>query len=148
MAPDSPKLTLTDDLTKIDFTFVHGWLSKSYWSEGIAISRMKRAMEHSINVGAFLDGRQVGYSRIITDHATFAYLCDVFVDESARGLGASKEMMRFILGLPALQGIKRFTLVTKDAHGLYRQFGWEDLKQPDMYLEIARPGIYKTLNEV
>jgi GNAT superfamily N-acetyltransferase len=143
----STGIVIADGIEKMDFEFIHGFLSRSYWSEGISVSRMKRAMDHSINVGAFIDGKQVAYSRVITDRATFAYLCDVFVIESVRGKGISKMMMRYLLELPALQGIKRFTLCTMDAHGLYRQFGWKELTAPEMYMEINRSGIYKQLNE-
>lgn len=140
-------LEITHDTSKMNFDFIHGYLSRSYWSEGISKIRMKRAMENSINVGVFADGEQVAYARVITDYATFAYLCDVFVIESVRGEGHSKTMMKYILELPEIAGIKRFTLVTKDAHGLYEQFGWTQLPQPEMYMEINRSGIYKTLGE-
>lgn len=139
--------TITHDTSKMDFDFIHGYLSRSYWSEGISKTRMKRAMESSINVGVFTDGNQVAYARVITDYATFAYLCDVFVIDAARGAGHSKTMMKYILDLPEIAGIKRFTLATKDAHGLYKQFGWAQLAQPEMYMEINKPGIYKMLRE-
>lgn len=141
------ELELTDDAARMDFDAIHGFLSKSYWSEGISATRMRRAMEHSINVGAFVDGAQVGYARIVTDRATYAYLCDVFVDEGARGQGVSKKMMEYILALPALHGIKRFNLATKDAHGLYARYGWTPLSDPAMHMEINRSGIYRTLRE-
>lgn len=134
-------------LDYLDFTFIYDFLTHSYWSECISHSRLKRAMENSINVGVFSDGIQIGYARVISDKATFAYLCDVFVAESARGLGAAKFMLLSILDMPELQGIKRFSLVTKDAHNLYRNLGWLPLKDPTMHMEIDRTGIYKLLNE-
>lgn len=140
-------ITFCRDLEKIDFEFVYSFLTTSYWSEGISRSRMKRAMENSVNVLALSNDKPAAYARIITDQATFAYLCDVFVIEAERGKGISKALMKYILAMPELQGIKRFNLATKDAHELYRQFGWTELAQPERYMEINHPGIYKTLVE-
>ncbi len=139
---------VSDDFKKMDFAMIHLYLSQTYWSEGISKIRMKRAMENSLNVGAFVSGQQVGYARIVTDQATYAYLCDVFVLDFAKGKGYSKLMLEFILKMHELSGIKRFSLATKDAHKLYAQFGWKPLENPAMYMEIYRPGIYKLLDEL
>lgn len=138
---------LTDDRAEIDFAFIHGYLTRSYWADGISAARLERAMSNSLNIGAFVDGRQVAYARVITDRATYAYLCDVFVAEEQRGRKLSKYLLKFILAHPDLAGIRRFNLATKDAHGLYAQFGWTELADPGMYMEINKPGLYKRLAE-
>jgi GNAT superfamily N-acetyltransferase len=138
----------SDQLAEMDFALIHGFITGSYWAEGISRTRLARAMENSLNFGVFgEDGVQVAYARVVTDRATFAYLCDVFVVESARGRGISKRLMRFILAHPDLQGIRRFNLATRDAHGLYAQFGWTELEDPGRYMEINKPGLYKTLRD-
>ena len=140
-------LHLSTNSSKLQFEVIYQFLSKSYWSEGISKSRMIRAIENSINIGVYQEGNQVAYARLITDKATFAYLCDVFVLESHRGQGISKQMMQFMHELPELSGLKRIVLATKDAHGLYSQYQFKSLAQPDLYMEINRSGIYKTLLE-
>ena len=147
MSNGSPIIEFSDLQSRMDFDFIYNFLTNSYWSEGISQGRMLRAMENSINIGAFIAEKQVAYSRIVTDKATFAYLCDVFVSPLVRGQSISKNMMEYILSLNSLQGIKRFSLCTKDAHGLYAQFGWKPLNDPEMYMEINRSGIYKLLKE-
>ena len=138
---------ISTDPKKVDFKFVHGFLTQSYWSTGISELRQRRAIDHSLNVSLFVDNQQAAYARVITDRATFAYLCDVFVDTNHRGQGISKMIMQFILDLPELQGLKRIMLATKDAHGLYTQFGFEPLDEPGKYMQINRPGIYASLKE-
>lgn len=138
-------IQLSTDPKLLQFDVIHTFLTSSYWSEGISKSRLKTAIENSLNIGAYLDGKQVGYMRVVTDKATFAYLCDVFVLDSARGLGISKQMMTFMQSLPELQNLRRQMLATKDAHGLYSQFGFEPVKNVDRLMEINRPGLYKTL---
>lgn len=140
------KIEFTTDQERLDFEMIFEFLSATYWAKGLSRSRLKRAIENSLNVGAYKNKKLVGYARIITDQATYAYLCDVFVVEEERGRGVSKEMMKFIIALPQLHGIKRFALVTKDAQGLYRQFGFENMPEPAMYMEINRGG-YTHLQE-
>ncbi|MDH4466876.1 MAG: GNAT family N-acetyltransferase [Bacteriovoracaceae bacterium] len=147
MGNTSTIIEFSDLRSKMDFDFIYHFLTNSYWSEGISQERMLRAMDNSINIGAFIEGKQVAYSRVVTDKSTYAYLCDVFVSPSTRGKNISKKMMEYILSMDSLQGIKRFSLCTKDAHGLYAQFGWKPLVDPEMYMEINRSGIYKLLNE-
>jgi GNAT superfamily N-acetyltransferase len=142
----SKSLELSTDVSRLDFETIYEFLRNIYWAKGLGRERFKRAMAHSINVGAYDAGKLVGYARIVTDSATYAYLCDVFVVESHRGQGISKAMMRFIMDLPELQGIKRFALVTRGAHSLYRRFGFENTPTPENYMEINRGG-YEWLNE-
>lgn len=115
---------------------VHGYLTRSYWSPGVSREVVRRAIENSMPFGVYhRDGRQVGFARIITDKATYAYLADVFVLEEHRGLRLSKFLMEVIVAHPDLQGLRRFALATKDAHGLYAQFGFAPLTQPERHME-------------
>jgi GNAT superfamily N-acetyltransferase len=102
-----------------------------------------KSVEGSLCFGLFDGSRQIGFARVITDRSTFAYLCDVYVLEDYRGQGLGKKLMKAVCAHPDLQGVRRFVLVTRDAHGLYDQFGFTPLKDPSRYMEIARPGIYK-----
>jgi GNAT superfamily N-acetyltransferase len=135
------------DKSLLQFDVVYGFLSNSYWSANLSKIRMQRAIENSLNVGVYLEGKQVGYARIITDYATYAYLCDVFVLGSHRRLGLSKALMKYVIELPELEGIKRFALITKDAQGLYQKFGFENMSHPEMYMEVNKSGIYGLLDE-
>ena len=107
---------------------------------------VQKCIENSLCFGAYDEGRQVGFARVISDFATFAYLADVFILESHRGRGLSKLLLREIMEHPDLQGLRRLTLVTRDAHELYRQFGFTELARPGNYMEIVRRGIYKQEN--
>ncbi len=132
----------TDD-ARLDLDVIHGYLSRSsYWAEGIPRELVARSLRHSLNFGLYEDARQVGFARVVTDRATYAYLADVFVLESHRGHGLSKLLMEAVMNHPDLQGLRRFTLATKDAHGLYRQFGFQTLSAPERFMEIAHPGLY------
>src|ERR1041385_3739622 len=106
------------DKAKLDITYVHKFLTESYWAKEIPGDVVKKAIEHSLCVGIYHDGEQVGFARLVTDFATFAYLADVFVDEKYRGRGASKGLMQFILSLEFVNGLRRILLGTRDAHGL------------------------------
>lgn len=115
---------ISTDPDRLDFDVIHGFLSQSYWSPGIPRPMVERAAQNSLCFGVYRGGEQVGYSRIITDYATFAYLADVFILTEHRGIELSKWMMATIKGHPSLQGIRRWLLFTADAHGLYAQFGF------------------------
>lgn len=139
-------LRFSTDLGLMSLDFVHAYLSGSYWAQGIPRSLLEKAMHGSLNFAAF-DGpaspeRQVAYARVITDRATFAYLCDVFVDPARQGRGIGKALIKEVLAHPELQGLRRFSLMTRDAHGLYRSFGFGPAPDPSRYMEIVRPGIY------
>lgn len=134
---------MSTDPEKFDLDVIHTFLAGSYWARSIPRDVVERAIAGSLCFGAYEGDRQVGFARVITDRATFAYLADVFVLESHRGLGLARMLMDAILGHPDLQGLRRFQLVTKDAHGLYEKFGFRPLADPERHLEIARPGIYE-----
>lgn len=119
---------------------VHGFLASSYWSPGIKRSVVANAIRHSVVIGAFeqVRGRQVGFARVITDFSTFAYLCDVFVDAAYRGQGISKRMVMDLLAHPRLQTVRRFLLATRDAHDLYKRFGFVPVPE-GRWMEKANP---------
>lgn len=134
---------VSTDKAKLDLAVLHEFLSRSYWAEGIPLEVIKKAVAHSLCFGVYDGNQQIGFARVVSDFATFAYLADVFILEAYRGRGLSKLLMREIMSHPELQGLRRFTLATKDAHGLYRQFGFAEPLRPNANMEITRPGIYK-----
>jgi GNAT superfamily N-acetyltransferase len=135
---------VSDDPARIDIAYVHAFLTESYWSKGIPREVVERAIASSLAFGLYgPDGKQVGFARVITDRATFAYIADVFVDETHRGKGLGKLLMRAITSHPDLQGLRRWSLATRDAHGLYQQFGFSELAHPERFMEIANPDLYK-----
>jgi len=139
---------ISTDQTLLQFDVIHDFLKTSYWSPEIPMDVVKRAAAGSITFGIYKErGEQVGYARVVSDCATFAYLADVFVLDSERGKGLSKWLMECILQLPELQGLRRWTLATRDAHGLYAQFGFTPLDNPDVIMQIARPNIYEEMKE-
>ncbi|UTA67788.1 GNAT family N-acetyltransferase [Emticicia sp. 21SJ11W-3] len=139
---------LSTDKQLLQFNVIHDFLKTSYWSPGIPLDVVKRAAEGSIAFGIYKEsGEQVGYARVISDCATFAYLADVFVLETERGRGLSKWLMECLFQLPELQGLRRWSLATRDAHGLYAQFGFTPLDNPDIMMQIARPNIYMEMKE-
>ncbi len=127
----------------IDLDALHTYLSRSYWAEGIPKEILAKAIASSLCFALFDGSRQVGFARVVTDRATFAYLCDVYVLEEYRGRGLGEWLIEELLSHPDLQGLRRFVLITRDAHGLYRQFGFGPLQNPGGYMEIVRPEIYK-----
>jgi GNAT superfamily N-acetyltransferase len=136
---------ISTDPAKLDLDVIHGFLSRAYWCEGIPRHTLERAIQNSMCFGVYADGRQVGFARIISDRATFAYLADVFVVETHRGRGLSKWMMQVIMAHPDLQGLRRWSLGTLDAHGLYSQYGFTPPRFPDRLMEIYDPHIYKAV---
>ena len=126
---------LTDDQSRIDPVAAHAYLTRSYWSPGIALELVQRAIANSLCVAVRKDGAQVAFARVITDHATFAWLADVHVLEDHRGLGLSKTMVAALLAHPQLQGLRRWALSTWDAHSLYEQFGWSAPAHPSRLME-------------
>lgn len=135
--------TISTDPAKLDLDVIHGFLSRAYWCEGIPRETLERAIRNSLCFGVYAEGRQVGFARVISDRATFAYLADVFVVETHRGHGLSKWMMEVIMAHPELQGLRRWALGTQDAHGLYSKYGFAPPKFPDRLMEIYDPDIYK-----
>ncbi len=130
------ELTITTDPSRLDLDVVHGFLTRSYWAAGIPREVVERAIRHSLCFGAFDGDRQVGFARVISDYATYAYVSDVFVLPSHRGRGAGKRLMAAIIEHPDLQGLRRWTLFTRDAHGLYRQYGFGEACHPERLMEI------------
>jgi GNAT superfamily N-acetyltransferase len=138
------EITINTDPARLDVEVIHAFLSRSYWAEGIPKEMVERSLRGSICFGVYKAGRQVGFARVISDCATFAYLADVFILKSHRGKGLSKLLMKAILVHPELQGLRLWCLVTRNAHGLYRQFGFKALRHPENYMEIRRADIYST----
>ena len=134
---------ISTDKERLDIATIHGFLTTSYWATGVPIEIVKRSIEHSLNFGLFQHDQQIGFARIITDYATFAYLADVFVLEPFRGRGLSKWLMQVIVAHPDLQGLRKWTLFTRDAHGLYRQVGYTSLTNPERAMERNFPDIYR-----
>jgi len=130
---------------RLSVDVVHGFLTNCYWAKGIPREVVARSIEHSLCFGIYEDsGAQVGFARVVSDFATVAYLGDVFVLESHRGRGLSKWLMECVVQHPALQNLRRWILLTRDAHGLYSQFGFTPVKSPERYMELHRPGVYGT----
>ena len=134
--------TISTDRTRIDVPAVHAFLSRTYWSPGVPEEIVRRGIAGAICFGIYHDREQVGFARVITDQATYAYLSDVYVLESPRGRGLAKWMMELDMAHPSLQGLRRFSLSTRDAHSLYAQFGFELVANPDRQMEIMRRNIY------
>lgn len=133
----------SDDVNLINVKAVHHYLStQSYWAKGIPIETVQKSIYNSLCFGVYKDGKQVGFARWITDKATFAYLCDVYIENDFRGLGLSKKLMSLMLFHPDLQGLRTYTLGTLDAHGLYAQFGFKPLAAPERRMEIIVKDIY------
>jgi GNAT superfamily N-acetyltransferase len=135
---------ITTETSFFNVEFIHSFLSKSYWAEDIPIETVQQSIDNSLCFGVFHSGRQIGFARVISDKTTFAYLADVFIDEAYRGQGLSKWLMEEIMAHEDLQGLRRFMLATRDAHGLYAQFGFSELTFPERWMQIHKPGIYKT----
>jgi len=124
---------------------VHGFLTKCYWAHGIPREVVARSIEHALCFGIYDgEGAQVGFARVISDFATIAYLGDVFVLEKHRGRGLGKWLMECIVQHPALQNLRRWILTTRDAHGLYSQFGFTPVTAPERYMELHRSNVYET----
>lgn len=139
-----PGYFVTNDKEKMDFETIYAFISKSYWASNIPRETFKKAILNSECFGVFTEaGEQVGFARLITDCATFAYLADVFILERHRGKGLSKWLMYEITESPNLQGLRRIALATLDAHGLYSQFGYTKLNNPEMFMEKWNPNVYK-----
>jgi GNAT superfamily N-acetyltransferase len=133
---------VSTDPERVDIDVVHDFLTRSYWAQGIPMETVRRSIENSICFGIYHGRQQVGFARIVSDQATFAYLADVFVLPEYRGRGLSRWLMECIVGHPDLQGLRRWMLATRDAHGLYARFGFTPVQKPDRWMEIHRPEIY------
>lgn len=134
---------ISTDRNRIDVEAVHAFLTGSYWAAGIPIDVVRRSIEHSLCFGLYQRDRQAGFARVITDYATFAYIGDVFVLEEHRGSGLSKWLLSVIREHPDLQGLRRWMLATRDAHTLYRRFGFTPLNKPETWMEIRDYDVYR-----
>ncbi|TMI78779.1 MAG: GNAT family N-acetyltransferase [Bacteroidetes bacterium] len=137
---------LSTDTSKIDIKTVHGFLSRSYWAEEIPMEIVRRGIENSLCFAIYHREMLAGFARVISDFATFAYLADVFILPTHRGKGLSKWLIQSILDHPQLQGLRRFTLATRDAHRLYAQFGFKPFARPDRWMERHDPDVYRRRN--
>jgi GNAT superfamily N-acetyltransferase len=137
-----PPYRISDDPELIDIEVVHEFLVRSYWARGIPKETVARGIAHSLPLSVFLEEQQVGFARVVTDRATFAYLADVFVIEDHRRRGLAAWLVATALAHPELQGLRRWLLVTRDAHGLYRKLGFSDVADPSMLLTRHDPDIY------
>lgn len=135
-------LTISTNQDRLDREAIHEFLRNSYWARGISRTVVDESIENALCFGLYEGGKQVGFARVITDFATFAYLSDVFVIESHRGLGLSKWLMEVIMGHPQLQSLRRWMLATRDAHGLYEQFGFRSPSNPERLMEIVDMDVY------
>lgn len=133
---------ISTDKRKLDLAVVHAFLTTSYWATGVPMEVVERSVEHSLAFGVYEDNRQVGFARVITDRATFAYLADVFILEPWRGKGLGTWLIEVVLSHPELQGLRRWMLATRDAHELYRKAGFTSMASPERFMEIANPDAY------
>ena len=137
--------TISTDPARIDRALVHEFLAASYWAKGIPRETVDRSIEGALCFGLYEGDRQVGFARVITDRATFAYLADVFVVDSHRGRGLAAWLMETILAHPDLQGLRRWMLLTRDAHPLYRKVGYTELAHPERVMEKVDAGVDERL---
>ena len=135
--------TITTDKNLMNRQEIYNWLSQeASWCKGIPFEIFNPTFDNSFCIGALTDGKQIAYARLITDYATFAYLADVYVTGEHRGNGLSKKMMELLFDLDWVKGLRRIMLATRDAHELYKQFGFTECKYPERIMEISRPDIY------
>jgi GNAT superfamily N-acetyltransferase len=131
---------ISTDKSLLDFDVIYNYLDKeSYWAQGIPVEALKKAIDSSVCFGIYHGNEQAGFARVVTDKATFAYICDVFVLADHRRLGLSKWLIQTIIKHPELQGLRRWSLATADAQGLYTQFGFRQISKPEMWMEIFTP---------
>ena len=135
--------TISDDASRLDRDTIHRFLAASYWAKGIPRDVVDRSIENSLCFGVYEGGAQVGFARVITDSATYAYVADVFVLDSHRGRGLGLWLMETIRAHPRLQGLRRWALVTRDAHALYRRVGFADVANPARWMEIVDRDVYR-----
>jgi N-acetylglutamate synthase-like GNAT family acetyltransferase len=136
---------ISTDTHRLNVEVIHNFLSEeSYWSQGISRAIVERAMQNSLCFGMYHRAAQVGFARVVTDKSTFGLLADLFILSAHRGKGLSKWLMRCVVGHEDLQGLRRLLLLTSDAHGLYRQFGFKELGNPSRFMEVLRQDIYRS----
>ena len=136
------RFSISTNPKRLDIDAIHAFLSRSFWAEKIPKKTVAKSIKNSLCFGLFDGKKQVGFARVITDRATFAYLCDVYVLEEYRAKGLGKWLIETVMSHPDLQDLRRFHLVTRDAHGLYQQFGFTEASSPSRHMEIFRHGMY------
>lgn len=140
---------ITTDKSLLQPNAIHQWLStEAYWCKHIPYEVVKTAFDNSYTIGVLKDGKQIAYARLITDYAVFGYLADVYVIEEHRGKGISKKMMELLMNLDWVKRLRKVSLATKDAHGLYKQFGFTPFAHPERMMELANPTVYGDTNNV
>ena len=138
------RFTITTDKERMDLNYIHAYLSvHSYWAFQIPFETVKKSIDGAECFGMFDGDRQIGFARVITDKATFGYLADVFIDETMRGMGLGKWLMKVIMDHPEFQGFRSWMLGTRDAHGLYEQFGFKALEDPTRIMRKPNRDVYK-----
>lgn len=135
--------TISTERSRLDVDVIHGFLSSSYWAAGIPRATVERSLEHALSFGVYHGTRQVGFARVISDYTTFAYIGDVFVIEEYRGQGLSKWLIETIVEHPELQGLRRWILLTRDAHGLYQKVGFTPSRAPERLMERYFADVYQ-----
>jgi GNAT superfamily N-acetyltransferase len=126
--------TISTDPTRLDVDAIADMLSRAYWAQGRTREMIARSLQHSLTFGLYDGSRQIGLARVVSDYTTFSWLCDVFIHEDYRGQGLGKWLMETVHSHPDLQNLRRWMLATKDAHGLYSQFGWVPLESPERWM--------------
>lgn len=140
------ELIISHDKAELDIDMIYTFLSQeTAWAKGMPRDTFERAVAGSLCFGGYIGGRQIAFARLITDEATFAYLCDVFVLPPYRGNGIADALMKHIVASPSLQGLRRIVLVTSDAHHVYQPHGFTALANPERYMELHNPNVYKTV---
>ena len=135
--------TIDTDPERLQLDAIHGYLAQTYWARDIPRETMARAVANSVCVGAYHGDRQVGFARVVTDRATFAYLADVFVLPDHGGNGLAKAMVQALHDHPELQGLRRWMLATRDAHGVYAALGWQPVAEPELFMQRHDPDVYR-----
>jgi GNAT superfamily N-acetyltransferase len=136
---------ITTNSERLDIELIHDYLSKSsYWARGRSLDLVRRSIENSLPFGVFRESEQVGFGRVVTDYATFAWIADVFILEQHRGQGLSKWLLEVMVNHPQLQGFRRWVLATRDAHGLYRRYGFTELRDPPRWMEKFSENVNET----
>ncbi len=134
---------LSTDKSKLDLKMIHEFLStESHWAKNIPYERVKKSIENSLCFGLYHGEKQIGFARVISDYSTIAYLGDLFILKDHRGKGLSRWMLEVIMNHPDLTGLRRWILVTKDAHDVYQQYGWAMVARPENWMEIHDPEAY------
>jgi GNAT superfamily N-acetyltransferase len=137
--------TISDDRARLDIKVIHKFLSaESYWATGRSVETVQRSIDNSLPFGVYRGEEQIGFARVVTDYATFAWLADVFVLDESRGRGLAKWLVEVIISHPQLQGFRRWVLATRDAHELYRQYGFRELHRPERWMERPDPNMQES----